>query len=61
MHQGVADRVVLGLLPSSRIGWAPALAALKPSGGILHLHENVVDSDEGRWVHAMEVLLAECS
>lgn len=39
--QGVADRVLLGLLPSSKGGWATALAALKPQGGFLHLHENV--------------------
>lgn len=39
--RGVADRVLLGLLPSSRGGWVTALAALKPRGGVLHLHENV--------------------
>lgn len=41
--QGVADRVCLGLLPSSRTGWATALRALKPAGGWLHVHENVLD------------------
>lgn len=40
--KGVADRVNLGLIPSSREGWLVACAALKPdSGGILHIHHNV--------------------
>ena len=39
---GVADRVNLGLIPSSEPGWAVAVNALKhDSGGWLHLHENV--------------------
>ncbi len=39
---GVADRVNLGLIPSSERGWAVACAALKPdSGGVLHVHGNV--------------------
>ncbi|XP_029636673.1 tRNA wybutosine-synthesizing protein 2 homolog isoform X1 [Octopus sinensis] len=39
---GVADRVNLGLLPSSREGWLPACLSLKSDiGGILHIHENV--------------------
>lgn len=48
--QGVADRVSLGLLPSSQGGWQTALAALKPEqGGWLHLHHNVTDTMEGEW------------
>lgn len=43
--QGVADRVSLGLLPSSREGWLVALRALRVSGGILHIHENVLEED----------------
>ncbi|CAH1786073.1 unnamed protein product, partial [Owenia fusiformis] len=40
--KGVADRVNLGLIPSSEQGWEIACAALKPhSGGILHVHNNV--------------------
>lgn len=35
------DRVNLGLLPSSQDGWNPAIRALKPIGGILHIHHNV--------------------
>ncbi|CAH1239705.1 TRMT12 [Branchiostoma lanceolatum] len=41
--RGVADRVNLGLIPSSRDGWPVACAALRPTtGGILHIHENIV-------------------
>ena len=37
-----ADRVNLGLIPSSEEGWAVASAALKSStGGWLHIHGNV--------------------
>lgn len=48
--QGVADRVLLGLLPSSTCGWATAVRALKRSGGVLHIHENVGDKEEAQWV-----------
>lgn len=48
--QEVADRVSLGLLPSSQGGWATALAALKAdTGGWLHLHHNVTDTEEAAW------------
>ena len=50
--QGVADRVMLGLLPSSQCAWGTALAALKDQGGWLHLHSNVKDSDEAAWSQA---------
>ena len=36
--EGVADRVFLGLLPSSEDGLEAALRALKPDGGTLHVH-----------------------
>ncbi|KAL0023672.1 hypothetical protein WJX77_012323 [Trebouxia sp. C0004] len=46
----LADRVSLGLLPSSQGGWATALEALKAdTGGWLHLHHNVTDSVEAEW------------
>lgn len=39
---GVADRVNIGLIPSSEEGWPLACAALKQStGGWLHVHGNV--------------------
>lgn len=37
----IADRVNLGLIPSSEAGWRTACRALKPEGGILHIHGNV--------------------
>jgi tRNA G37 N-methylase Trm5 len=36
-----ADRVVLGLIPSSECAWLTAVRALRPSGGVLHVHGNV--------------------
>ncbi|XP_072017551.1 LOW QUALITY PROTEIN: tRNA wybutosine-synthesizing protein 2 homolog [Amphiura filiformis] len=39
--KGIADRVNLGLIPSSQQGWPIACAALKHTGGILHIHGNV--------------------
>ncbi|XP_061582334.1 tRNA wybutosine-synthesizing protein 2 homolog [Cololabis saira] len=51
IHQGdnrqlqlcdVADRVNLGLIPSSEDGWPVACRVLKrKSGGVLHIHQNV--------------------
>lgn len=46
----VADRVCLGLLPSSVDGWPLAVNVLKAEGGILHVHENVRDRDIDQWV-----------
>lgn len=40
--RGIADRVNLGLIPSSESGWLTACAALRPdTGGWLHIHGNV--------------------
>ncbi|XP_060083449.1 tRNA wybutosine-synthesizing protein 2 homolog [Ylistrum balloti] len=39
--QDIADRVNLGLIPSSEEGWPVACRALKSSGGFLHIHSNV--------------------
>jgi tRNA G37 N-methylase Trm5 len=47
---GTADRVLLGLIPSSEAGWAVGLACLKPSGGTLHVHANVADAALAGWV-----------
>ncbi len=41
-----ADRVSLGLIPSSEDGWETAMHSLRPSGGILHVHANVPDGKE---------------
>ncbi|XP_073014133.1 tRNA wybutosine-synthesizing protein 2/3/4 isoform X4 [Typha latifolia] len=48
--KGVADRVCLGLLPSSECSWVTAVRALRVGGGILHVHGNVNDSEESSWI-----------
>ncbi|KAI0497892.1 hypothetical protein KFK09_021130 [Dendrobium nobile] len=48
--KGVADRVCLGLLPSSESSWRTAVRALRPQGGLLHIHGNVKDSEEKSWL-----------
>ena len=40
-----AHRVCLGLLPSSEGGWPLAARVIRPSGGVLHVHENVHEDD----------------
>ena len=47
--RGVADRVCLGLLPSSEGGWVCGAMVLKAAGGAMHLHENVHDASLGAW------------
>ncbi|XP_078437024.1 met-10+ like family protein / kelch repeat-containing protein isoform X2 [Wolffia australiana] len=47
--KGVADRVCLGLIPSSECSWLTAVRALRPEGGVLHIHGNVNDSEETVW------------
>lgn len=47
--RAVADRVCLGLLPSSESSWRTAVRALKTQGGLLHIHGNVKDSDQKSW------------
>ncbi|NXK52436.1 TYW2 protein, partial [Chauna torquata] len=39
--RNVADRVNLGLIPSSEEGWSVACRVLKGTGGVLHIHHNV--------------------
>ena len=43
------DRVNLGLLPSSEEGYAIAIQALKPEGGILHVHGLAMGGNEDGW------------
>ncbi|KAI4295895.1 hypothetical protein L6164_035891 [Bauhinia variegata] len=47
--KGVADRVCLGLIPSSERGWVTAVKALRREGGTLHVHGNAKDSEESQW------------
>jgi tRNA wybutosine-synthesizing protein 3 len=47
--KGVADRVVLGLLPSSESGYALAMTALRPAGGVLHVHGVAAAGNHAAW------------
>lgn len=49
--KGVADRVCLGLLPSSECSWVTAIEALRDEGGILHIHGNVKDTEKSLWTN----------
>ena len=40
-----ADRISLGLLPDSKVGWAPAMACLSRNGGWLHVHANIPENE----------------
>ena len=48
--RGIADRVLLGLLPSSEATWKPAISALKEEGGTLHIHMNVEEEHVEQWM-----------
>ena len=48
--QGTADRCHLGLLPSSEPVWEACMLALKPTGGVLHIHMNVEEEKIDSWV-----------
>ncbi|XP_020225983.1 tRNA wybutosine-synthesizing protein 2/3/4 [Cajanus cajan] len=48
--KSVADRVCLGLIPSSELSWVTAVRALRREGGILHIHGNTKDSEECQWI-----------
>ena len=53
--EGEADRVLLGLLPSSEDGWATAVQALRAhSGGWLHVHANVRLEREDEWARSVQ-------
>jgi tRNA G37 N-methylase Trm5 len=47
--RGKFDRVSLGLLPSSEGGWRCGIAALRETGGWLHLHGNVPATERDEW------------
>ncbi|MGY8755272.1 MAG: class I SAM-dependent methyltransferase [Candidatus Poseidoniales archaeon] len=48
--QGIADRVILGLIPSSEATWNLAVDCLKPEGGIIHVHMNVDERKLDEWM-----------
>ena len=60
---GVAHRVNLGLIPSSEAGWPIAVGALRPEGGMLHVHANVGSAadDEAAWTASMLASLTALS
>ncbi|XP_049591548.1 tRNA wybutosine-synthesizing protein 2 homolog isoform X2 [Syngnathus scovelli] len=46
----IADRINLGLIPSSEDGWPVACRLLKKTtGGILHIHQNVTSANAMAW------------
>ncbi|MDP6869603.1 MAG: hypothetical protein QGI21_02375 [Candidatus Poseidoniaceae archaeon] len=47
---GIADRVILGLIPSSQPTWGLAIKCIKPEGGIIHIHMNVHENEIEEWV-----------
>ncbi|XP_074307515.1 tRNA wybutosine-synthesizing protein 2/3/4-like [Silene latifolia] len=57
--KGVANRVCLGLLPSSEGSWVVAVRALRSEGGTLHIHMNVKDSEETEWTQHVVKSISE--
>lgn len=45
LYPNWANRVLLGMLPSSERAWPTAVAVLSPAGGTLHIHANVPAAD----------------
>ena len=52
--QGVADRVLLGLLPSSEDGFEAAIRVLKTGGGTVHVHGLAPSKGHGGWASEAE-------
>ena len=55
---GVADRVLLGLLPSSEDGFETAMRVLKDSGGVLHVHGLALAGSYDSWLESVEANLS---
>lgn len=55
----LAHRVNLGLIPSSEAGWPVAVGALRPEGGMLHVHANVgsATAAEAAWSERLTATL----
>lgn len=49
LYEKKADRVNMGLLPTSSDGLTLAVRALKDSGGWIHFHDNVLQHSEKEW------------
>ena len=56
--KGVADRVLLGLLPSSEDGYEAAIRVLNPAGGTLHLHGLAPSNGHGGWAYEAEGVIS---
>ena len=48
--RGIADRVILGLLPSAQRGYSVAMHSLSELGGILHIHGVAPAKNHSAWV-----------
>lgn len=59
--KGVADRVCLGLIPTSEGSWVTAVRALRDEGGVLHIHGNVKGSEENVWTDYVSRSIQEIS
>ena len=55
---GVADRGLLGLLPSSEDGFETAMRVLKDSGGVLHVHGLARAGSYDSWLESVEANLS---
>ena len=54
-----ADRVCLGLIPSSVDGWPVAVRCLRSRGGWLHVHENVAEGEERGFMQKLKIALLQ--
>jgi len=57
--EGVADRVILGLLPTAGDGYGLAMAALRPAGGVLHVHGVAASGNHAAWAAGVTGSLRE--
>lgn len=59
--KSVADRVFLGLLPSSEKVWELSVACLKDGGGVLHIHMNVEEEKLSAWTESTKSQILDYS
>ena len=59
--QGIADRVILGLLPSAEEGFSLAVDCLKKSGGVLHIHGVAPAKNHDSWIDETIASISEIS
>jgi tRNA G37 N-methylase Trm5 len=57
----IADRVILGLLPSSEKTWPLAIDCLKPEGGVIHVHMNIHNHELETWPEQTKQYFADYS